>query len=67
MWGAREDPREVFAVFCCLVCQSTLRVMSAFQKKTTTFNGTIPLSPNVPSRFVRAGNKWGIYCRARSQ
>jgi len=42
-WGAREDPREVSAVFCCLVCQSTLRVMSAFQKKDDDFQRNNPI------------------------
>jgi len=51
-WGASEGPREVLAVFCCLVWQSSLRVMSPFRKQATASNRTISVSRNVRSRCV---------------
>ena len=42
MWGARESDGRPIAVMCCLVCQSSPRLMRPFPKKVKDSDGTNP-------------------------
>jgi len=42
MWRARQNDGRLIAVMCCLVCQSSPRLMRPFPKKVKDSDGTNP-------------------------
>jgi len=44
MWGAKKSDGELIAVMCCLVCQTSPRLMRPSPKKVKESDGTNPLS-----------------------
>jgi len=50
MWGARNSDGGLIAVMCCLVRQSSPRLMRPFPKKVKDSDGTNPLSRDLPPR-----------------
>jgi len=61
MWVARKSDGGLIAVMCCLVCQSSPRLMRPFSKIVKDSDGTNPLSRDLTPRCPFAGDKWGIY------
>jgi len=49
-WGARKSDGGLIAVMCCLMCQSSPRLMRPFPEKVKDSDGTNPLSRDLPPR-----------------
>jgi len=50
MWGARKSDGGLIAIMCCLVCQTSPRLMRPSPKKLKDSDRTNPLSRDLPPR-----------------